>query len=111
MERRLFQIGGLETRYTTHLGPISELNLPAFAPDQALPFHVGEDPVDVDRGLAGDVGDLLLREGIVQMPVGDMHPLSSLAQQMRNTSGRIAATAIDQPLVTDRLIALKQAPE
>ena len=62
----LLQIARLEARNPAQLVPVGEDNLPSAPLDQALPFQVGEDPVDVDRGLAGDVGDLLLRERVVQ---------------------------------------------
>src|SRR5205823_8014148 len=39
------------------------------------------------------------------------HPDRSLAQQMRDASRGIAPAAIDQPFVTDRFVALDQAPE
>ena len=34
-----------------------------------------------------------------------------LAQEVRDTSGRIPAAAIDQPFIADRFVALDQAPE
>src|SRR5574338_1050398 len=102
------QIARLEAADPAHLGPVAELDLAALALDQPLPLHVGEDPIDVDRRLAGDIGDLLLGEGVHHARAVDVHPYRSLAQQMRHAGGGIAAAAIDQPLVADRFVALDQ---
>src|SRR5205085_8408255 len=57
--------------------------------------------------------DLLLGERVAEWLIGriDANPHSRLAQQVSYAGGRIAAAAIDQPFVADRLVALDQPPE
>src|SRR4029078_2066019 len=104
-------MGGLEASDPPHLGPIDEFDVAALAPDQALPLHVGEDAVDVEGGLALDVGNLLLSERIGQAVVSALHPCRRFAQQVRDARGRIPPSAVDQPFVANVLIALEQAAE
>src|SRR6476660_5846997 len=40
-----------------------------------------------------------------------MHPNRRFAKQVCHSSGRVASAAVDEPLVTDRLIPLDQAAE
>src|SRR6185369_7033455 len=107
----LIQIGWLEARNAAHLGPVGELDLAAGPLDEPLAFHVSEDAIDVDRGLSGDVGNLLLSEGVGHLGVVHVHPSGRFAQQMRDASGRIPSAAIDQPFVSDGFVALDQTPE
>src|SRR4029078_5127851 len=85
LDREIF---GLEARDAAHFGPVGELDLAALAADQTLTFHVCENAVDVYRRLAGDVGDLLLREGVHHVRIFDVHPDRGLAQQMGDPRGR-----------------------
>ena len=105
------QIAFLEARDAPHFGPVLEVDLPSVSADQALPLEIGEDAVDVDRCLAGDVRDLLLGERVDHRLMIDIDPAAGgrLAQQVSNARGRIAPSAIHQPFVADGLVALHQA--
>src|SRR5438445_13397413 len=59
-----FEIGWLKAADTKHFGPVHELDVAPLAPDQALALHIGEHAIAIDRGLPGDVCDLVLRERI-----------------------------------------------
>ena len=56
----------MEASDAAHLGGVDELDVAPLAANEALALHVREHAVDVDGRLAGDVGDLLLRERIDQ---------------------------------------------
>ena len=85
----LLQITRLKARHALHFAPVGEEDAAAFAADQALAFKIGEHAIDVDRGLAGNVGDLLLSERIDHALMADVDPaaLRGFAQQMRDPRG------------------------
>src|SRR6185312_13772889 len=85
-------------------------DLAAMAVDQPLAFKIGEHAIDVYRGLARNVCDLLLRERVDHGAAIDIaaSPDRGLAQEVRHPGSGIAAAAVHQPFVADRLAALDQ---
>ena len=81
--------------------------------DQALPLEIGHHPVDVDRRLSGDVGNLLLREGIVKRLIGTLIRLRTAVSHSRCATRAVESR---RPQLTSHsypidFVALDQPPE